>query len=190
MLFQVYISFIHWWDYFQVSHDNKSKKAKDIHSHALQSQKNKLEAFLSILKYVSKFSLVKAEVCKPLRGYTSVKTEWMWNGSYQKLFNKAKAIKQRRYMHEILRWNKTTVPRNRCIWVRMISQTSANETWNKMPTKQCPRQHHPKTTCFCQQEPGICWKNIEKEAFRNTTWVRKVPLLLLCKRGMYHRSMQ
>ena len=33
-----------------------------------------------------------ADVCEALRQLTSVKTEWSWNATYKKLFNRAKSI--------------------------------------------------------------------------------------------------
>ena len=33
-----------------------------------------------------------AEVCESLRKLMSAKTEWTWNATYHKMFNKAKAI--------------------------------------------------------------------------------------------------
>ena len=33
-----------------------------------------------------------ADVCKSLRKLTSTKTEWTWNETYQRIFNKAKSV--------------------------------------------------------------------------------------------------
>ena len=49
-----------------------------------------LQLFLDLLNYLSKFSLVNTEVCKPLCKWTSVKADIELN--YQDLYNKAKKI--------------------------------------------------------------------------------------------------
>ena len=54
--------------------------------------KNKLQAFLGIINYLSKFSTDMSEVCKPLRKLTSSKAMWTWNASYQQQFKKAKPL--------------------------------------------------------------------------------------------------
>ena len=53
--------------------------------------KKELQAFLGIINYLSKFSPSTADVCEVLRQMTSVKTEWTWNVTSQKLFDKAKS---------------------------------------------------------------------------------------------------
>ena len=54
--------------------------------------KKELQAFLGIIKYLNKFSPGTSEACKPLRKLTSSKATWMWNSSYQQLFDKAKSL--------------------------------------------------------------------------------------------------
>ena len=54
--------------------------------------KRELQAFLSIINCLGKFSLSTAEVRKSLRKLMSAKTEWTWNETYQKMTDKAKAI--------------------------------------------------------------------------------------------------
>ena len=54
--------------------------------------KKELQAFLGIINYLSKFSSRTASVSESIRQQTSSKTEWEWNATYQKLFNKAKSI--------------------------------------------------------------------------------------------------
>ena len=53
-----------------------------------------LNAFLGIINYLSKFSASTADFCELLRKLKSVKTEWTWNTTYQKLFDKAESIKR------------------------------------------------------------------------------------------------
>ena len=45
-----------------------------------------------ITNYLSKFCPSTGDVCEALRQLTSVKTEWTWNATYQKLFDRAKSI--------------------------------------------------------------------------------------------------
>ena len=54
--------------------------------------KKELQAFLGIINYLGKFSPGMAEVCKPLQKLTSSKMTWIWNASYQQLFNKEKSL--------------------------------------------------------------------------------------------------
>ena len=54
--------------------------------------RKELQAFLTIINYLGKFSPSTAEVCESLRKLTSAKREWTWNATYQKMFDKAKAI--------------------------------------------------------------------------------------------------
>ena len=54
--------------------------------------KKELQAFLSIINYLGKFSSSTAEVCESLRKLMSTKTEWTQNATCQKMFDKARAI--------------------------------------------------------------------------------------------------
>ena len=54
--------------------------------------KKELQAFLGIINYLDKFCHSTDEVCESLRKLTSSKTEWTWNATYQKMFDKGKAI--------------------------------------------------------------------------------------------------
>ena len=63
--------------------------------------KKELQTLLSIINYFGKLSpsTVTLEACKSLRKLMSVKTEWTWNATYQKMFDKTKAIiKEDAYM--------------------------------------------------------------------------------------------
>ena len=44
------------------------------------------------MNYLSKFSPSTSDIYKALRQLSSVKTEWTWNATYQKLFERAKSI--------------------------------------------------------------------------------------------------
>ena len=53
---------------------------------------NELQAFFGVINYLSKFSPSTANVCESLRQLTLNKTEWTWNATYQKLFEKTKSV--------------------------------------------------------------------------------------------------
>ena len=55
-------------------------------------RKKELQAFLSVLNYLGKFSLGTAEVCESLRKLTSAQAEWKWSTTNQKTFEEAKNI--------------------------------------------------------------------------------------------------
>ena len=57
-----------------------------------KAKKRNSQAFLRISNYLSKFSPSTAVIWGSLRQLTSSKTEWTWNATYQKLFDKAKSI--------------------------------------------------------------------------------------------------
>ena len=54
--------------------------------------KQEWQAFLGTINYLGKFSPGTTEVCKPLRKFTSSRMMWIWNASYQQLFDKAKSL--------------------------------------------------------------------------------------------------
>ena len=54
--------------------------------------KKEFQAFLSIINSLGKFSHSMVEVCESLSKLMSAKTEWTWTTTYQKMFDKAKAI--------------------------------------------------------------------------------------------------
>ena len=67
-------------------------KAESPDRDATSENKKELQAFLWIINYSSKFSPSTASKCESLRQLTWSKTEWTWNETYQKLFDKAKSI--------------------------------------------------------------------------------------------------
>ena len=54
--------------------------------------KKELQSFLSIMNYLSKFSLATADLSKLLYNLTSVRTEWTRNRSFQDLCKKATSL--------------------------------------------------------------------------------------------------
>ena len=68
------------------------QKVKAVTKMLTPKNKREPQAFLGIINYLGKFSTGTAEVCKPLQKLTSSRTMWMWNASYQQLFDKAKSL--------------------------------------------------------------------------------------------------
>ena len=68
------------------------QKIKAMTDMSAPKSKRELQAFLGIINYLGKFSPGTAEVCEPLWKLTSSKMKWIWNASYQQLFEKAKSL--------------------------------------------------------------------------------------------------
>ena len=92
--------------------------------------------FLGIKNYLEKFSLVIAEICKPLRKLTSPKSEWTWTTHTNNHMTEKKQSSKR--MQPSLFLMRTAVPRNRCIGYRSQSKSSACEGWNLVSKKWSP----------------------------------------------------
>ena len=76
--------------------------------------KRELQSFLVMVNYLSKFSPMTAEVCKPLRRLTLANATWTWNRSYQKSYERTKSlVKEDTCM--------------RCIWSRLGCNITADE---------------------------------------------------------------
>ena len=73
-------------------------KALSTHRDAPPKAKKELQAFLRIINYLSEFSLCTADISESLRKLTSAKTEWTWNATHLKIFNKVKSIIKERCM--------------------------------------------------------------------------------------------
>ena len=69
-----------------------SQKIRALTEMPAPQNKKELQAFLGIINYLNKFYTETSETCKLLRKLMSSKDTWMWNASYQQLFNKAKSL--------------------------------------------------------------------------------------------------
>ena len=67
-------------------------KLKALTKMPIPNSKKELRAFFGITDYLNKFFPSTTDVCESQRQLTSSKTEWTWNATYQKLFDKAKPI--------------------------------------------------------------------------------------------------
>ena len=56
------------------------------------TNKKELQSFLGIMNYLAKFSPVTVEICEAFRRLTSLRSERMWNSTYQHLYERVKAI--------------------------------------------------------------------------------------------------
>ena len=65
-------------------------KVRALTEMPVPQNKKELQAFLGIINYLNKCSPGTLEACEPLRKLMSSKATWMWNTSYQQLFDKAK----------------------------------------------------------------------------------------------------
>ena len=78
------------------------QKVRALTKMPVPKNKRELQAFLGIINYLGKFSPGTAEVCKPLQKLTSSRMMWIWNPSYQQLFDISKITYKSGCMHEIL----------------------------------------------------------------------------------------
>ena len=74
-----------------------SKESSCTYRYATAKVQRELQSFLGILMYLIKFLPVTPEVCKSLLKLTLVKADWMWNGRYQDLYDRAKRIVEKMY---------------------------------------------------------------------------------------------
>ena len=67
-------------------------KVESSYEDVTSKKQKKPQEFLGIINYLGEFSPSTADICESLRQLTSSKTEWTWNATYQKVFDKAKSI--------------------------------------------------------------------------------------------------
>ena len=68
------------------------KKAESTDRHAPPEDKKELQACLGLINYLGTLSPSTADICESWRKITSARTEWTWNVTHQKIFDKAKSI--------------------------------------------------------------------------------------------------
>ena len=56
------------------------------------NNKKELQAFMGVINYQGKFSPGTVSACEPLQKLTSSRAAWMWNASYQTIYDKAKCL--------------------------------------------------------------------------------------------------
>ena len=191
--FQMPISPIFQWGHIQAWCETIPMKAESTYGDATYTNKKGVQAFLGTINYLSKFSPSIADVCESLRQLTLSKTEWTCIATYQKLFDKGKINNNRRCMCEILWWNATALPGNRCICNQTWSCPITNTKWYKLAQRQSTRQQLTQTHCICKQEPVKCRNKIQqhwKRGTRYTTWAWQVPSLVVCERGKHNNRLQ
>ena len=147
MSFEVYISSIIWWIFFR---------------QGMRLDTLKLKAFTnSVKKGITSIPLY-------IKLFKQVFCSYSWGMlATIKNIGQDKIHHKRGCLHEIQWRNKTSVLRNRCIWIRIGSWITANQRQNELSTRWSTSQQHPKTKCIHQQKPIKCGKrysNVEKEA--------------------------
>ena len=68
------------------------QKVRALTEMPVPKNKKELQAFLGLINYLNKFSPGMLEACEQLRKLMSSKATWIWNASYQQLFDKAKPL--------------------------------------------------------------------------------------------------
>ena len=112
--------------------------------------KKKLQAFLGVINYLNKLSPGMSEACKPLRKLTSSNLTWMWNASYQKLFDKAKSLIKAEMCMKFYDYTKPLYLETDASGVSLgaaLLQLRDNMT---CPKRHCTRQHYTLPNCICE----------------------------------------
>ena len=65
----------------------------------------------------------------------------------------SKINNKRRCLYEILWWDPSTVPRDRCIRSQTWNCLPTIQEWYKLPKRQDPKQLHTQTYHVCQKKP-------------------------------------
>ena len=152
-------------------------------------RKKQLQLFLGTINVLSKFSPVTAGVCEQPRKLTSVKSEQLWNRTYQDLYDKAKRlITKDAYM----KFYDTSKPLYIEIdasgvspWHYFIAGMRGYELWEWGSAEQCSSPPN----CVCKK------KSVQHRVAENWHWegsarcatqIHEVPALLFCKGSMCH----
>ena len=141
------------------------RKLKALTDMPFPKAKMILQVFCCVFIYLSKFCQATSEICEPLGWLMLVNAEWLNNGTYQTIIQQSKGHHKRRHLHDILQWNKTFVPWDRCIWSKIGSQVTTDQQWNELASRQSNPQQHFNTNYIHEQKCIKCWKrynNIER----------------------------
>ena len=155
--------------------------------------KKELQAFIGIINYLGKFSPSTADMFGSLRKLMSVKTEWAWNATNQKMFNQAKVIIKE---DACMKFYDETKP----LYIEMnasgvglgatLLQTRSNTT---CPKDEAPDNSILRPIAFASKSLNGAEKKIQhyrKGSTRHTIWDWKIPPLLLHERDEYNYGLQ
>ena len=137
--------------------------------------KKELQAFLSIINYLGKFSLLTAAVCEPIHKLTSSKAVWSWDAPYQAIYEKVKWFIKADACMKFYNENRP-----------LYLETDASRIGfgaMLLQMRYCTWQHSSLTHCICQQKPHQCRVQVQqyrKWGTGHITWSGKVSSLLLC----------
>ena len=142
--------------------------------------KKELQTFLIIRNYLSKFSPANAKVHEQFYRVTSVETGWSWNTTYYDLFDRAKSIIKEdacmKFNDETkLLYLETDASRVGLEAGLLKVKDGMNCTWYQTPDNTIFRTKHlPVKTYPAQKDHTVTLK----EKHLNTTWARKLQLIL------------
>ena len=137
------------------------------------------QAFLGIMNYLCKVLLAHVDMWN-VRNLTSARTEWPWNETYQKIFDKAKSIIIEEACMKFCDENKP-----------LYKELDASGVWLGAALLHIrgTRQHYSQTHCICKQEFVNHRKEIQQHRIRSTRytmWTWEHPSLLLYEWGKYN----
>ena len=148
--------------------------------------KKDLQAFLGIINYSSNFSPSTADVYESLRQLTSNKTEWTWNATYQKQFDKAKSLITEDVCMKpsCCTWN---------LWNQTWCCPTIHQKWYKLHNRQSTRNSICRPIIFASKSLSSAerrYSNMEREAlgilqgikkFHHYCFAREVSIIIDCK---------
>ena len=175
------ISCIPWGNYFQTWWD-RSERAEGIHWHATAKVKKGIGSIFGVLNYLRAYFPVTAEVCGPLRQLTSVKTDLTWNGSYQKSFDKARAIIEEDASMKFYDEIRPVYLETDSYGVELETVLLQIRNGMNCPQDEAPYSSILRLIVFASKAYQVLKKrynNLER-SIRDTTWTTEISPLLLC----------
>ena len=153
--------------------------------------KEELHSFVSIMRYMSKFSQAIVEVCEPLRMLTAAMTEWTW--SYQELYQKAKLLINKDVCMKVFDTMKPlyleTGASGVCLWAGLLQgKDRMNFTQDETLGNEILRSIALASNILSSVEREV--QQNRKRSIRNTTWTREILSVLMCKRSEHNHGSQ
>ena len=133
---------------------------------------------------MSKFPPSMADIYGSFGKLTSARTEWTWNATYQKIFNKAKSIIKDACMQS---YDKT-----KSLYIEMDASRVGMGAVQVAPEMKHQTKAYSDPLYFVSKSLSSTEKIQQhtKRSSRYTIWTQKVPSLLLCKGGEYNYRLQ
>ena len=129
-----------------------------------------LQVFLGSINYLSKFSPSTTSICEPLQKLTSNRAVWIWNASYQAIYNKAKSLIKADICMKFYDEIKPLYLETDASGIGLGTTLSVtNQRLYYMPKRYCSRQHHSQAHCIFSSKSLTSVEhrcsNIEREAY-------------------------